>query len=112
MAQRVITTLIDDLDGSIIDGESGRTVSFALEGEAYEIDLTEKHVVELKKALAPYLSAARKSSRTRSRSVDAGRPNPAEVRKWAKEAGYDVPMRGRLSSRLTEAFQAEVLSAS
>ena len=107
MAQRVITTLIDDLDGSVIEGESGRTVSFALEGEAYEIDLTEQHVVELENVLAPYLSVARKSSLPAPLSSRRGRPDPAEVRKWAKSAGYDVPERGRLSSKLIDAFARE-----
>lgn len=112
MAQRVITTLIDDLDGSVIEGKSGRTVSFALEGESYEIDLTEKHVVELEKALAPFLSAARKSSNTGSGRSRPGRPDPAEVRRWARDAGYDVPVRGRLPIKVTEAFEAEARSAS
>lgn len=38
MAQRVITTLVDDIDGT----EAAETISFAVEGKSYEIDLSEK----------------------------------------------------------------------
>ena len=80
MAQKVQTLLIDDLDG----GEAGGTVRFGLDGTEYEIDLSAKHAEALRKALAPYLSAARRapgsvarrSGRTARRTANADGPIP------------------------------------
>jgi len=63
MARRTITQLIDDLDGSVIDGGMGRTVVFEFDGTNYEIDLTDAHLDELRAALAPYVAAGRRTSR-------------------------------------------------
>lgn len=58
MAQRTVVQLLDDLDGSdITDG--GETVSFALDGSSYEIDLGSVHAAELRAALQPFAAAAR-----------------------------------------------------
>ena len=46
MAQKVQTFLIDDLDGSDAEG----TVRFGLDGEQYEIDLSNEHAKELRTA--------------------------------------------------------------
>ena len=58
MAQRVQTLLIDDLDG----GEAEGTVRFGLDGAEYEIDLNATHAGALRKALEPYVKAARRAS--------------------------------------------------
>ena len=56
MAREVIEKLIDDLDGS----EATETVSFGLDGASYEIDLSKKNAAAFRKALEPYVKAARK----------------------------------------------------
>ena len=58
MAREVIEKLIDDLDGS----EATETVTFGLDGTTYEIDLNKKNAAALRKALEPYVKAARKGS--------------------------------------------------
>jgi hypothetical protein len=58
--QRTVTIHIDDLDGKQIRSATGGTVSFSLDGVAYEIDLSAKHRRELEKALDPYIAAGRK----------------------------------------------------
>ena len=71
MAQRVQIILEDDYDG----GEADETVSFALDGAEYEIDLSSANAAELRNALAPWLSHARKvGGRRRSRVVAAKAP--------------------------------------
>jgi hypothetical protein len=50
-----MTRLVDDIDGS----QAVTTVSFALDGRSYEIDLSESHLSALQQALAPFVSAAR-----------------------------------------------------
>jgi hypothetical protein len=57
MAQKIQTLLIDDLDG----GQAEGTVRFGLDGAEYEIDLSAKHAEALRKAVEPYVSAARRA---------------------------------------------------
>ncbi|MEE1818867.1 Lsr2 family protein [Streptomyces sp. SP18ES09] len=111
MAQRVVVTLSDDIDG----GEAAETVAFGLDGKMYEIDLNAANAKKLRKALAPYLAAGRKlparAATGRSASVDsyvrtALAPDPAAVRAWAQSNKMDVPARGRIPKRVYEAFRA------
>ena len=50
-----MTRLVDDIDGS----HAVTTVSFSLDGDSYEIDLSESHLSALQQALAPFVNAAR-----------------------------------------------------
>jgi hypothetical protein len=105
MAQRVNVVLIDDIDGS----EAQETVSFALDGKEYAIDLNAKNAKKLRDALAPFVGHARRetSSRRRSRSAAAAaKGSAAEIREWARANGYDVPARGRVSSEVRAAWEA------
>ncbi|AWN07566.1 Lsr2-like briding protein [Streptomyces phage Goby] len=61
--------LVDDLDGR----NGARTVSFALDGQQYEIDLCEKNEERLRKALDKYVLAGRKVKRKRATSTRSGR---------------------------------------
>src|SRR5581483_3802762 len=101
MAQRVVVTLFDDIDG----GEATETVSFGIDGRAYEIDLSADNAEKLRNALAPYLAAGRRQSRSgkvyRRTSVA---PDPAAVRAWAQSRGMDLPARGRIPKHVYEAF--------
>ncbi|MEV8587027.1 Lsr2 family protein [Streptomyces sp. NPDC051180] len=111
MAQRVVVTLSDDIDG----GEAAETVAFGLDGKMYEIDLNAANAKKLRKTLAPYLAAGRKLPAR----LAAGRgpavqsfthtdlaPDPAAVRAWAQSNKMDVPARGRIPKRVYEAFRA------
>ena len=62
MAQKVQVLLVDDLDG----GEASETVSFALDGNNYEIDLSGKNATEMRDSFAKYVGAARKVGRSSS----------------------------------------------
>lgn len=100
MAQKVNIVLVDDIDGS----EAEETVSFALDGREYEIDLNTKNAAKLRDALAVYVGHARRGgSRKRNR---AGGPSPADIRVWARENGFTVPDRGRVSSVVRDAYLA------
>src|SRR5215211_7511753 len=103
MAQQVNIVLVDDVDGSSAD----ETVSFALDGKDYEIDLSKKNAAKLRDAFAPYVGHARKAAgRRRGRSGGAGGPSPADIRAWARDNGFNVPDRGRVSSEVREAYVA------
>jgi hypothetical protein len=111
MAQRVSVVLVDDLDGS----EAAETVSFGLDGVQYEIDLSENNADKLREVLAGYIGHARRAGGRRktgsasSRSTSNGRSggaSAADVRAWARENGWDVPERGRVSAEVREAYDA------
>lgn len=103
MAQRVVVTLFDDIDGS----EAAETIVFGLDGKSYEIDLNQTNAKELRKALAPYVDAGRKRSRSgKAYRQTAVAPDPAAVRAWAQSNKMDVPARGRIPKRVYEAFTA------
>ena len=51
---------VDALDGS----PGAHTVRFGLDGEAYEIDLTDAHAQQFRELLAPYVSAGRRLTRS------------------------------------------------
>jgi hypothetical protein len=102
MAQKVNIVLVDDLDGS----EAEETVSFALDGKEYEIDLSAKNAAKLRNAFAPYVGHARKAAGRRRGARTAGGPSPADIRSWARDNGFNVPDRGRVSSEVREAYLA------
>src|SRR3954451_18420493 len=70
MARKVQVILSDDLDDSISADE---TVTFALDGTTYEIDLSEQNAAELRDAFGKYVSAARKVSSRGGRASGSGR---------------------------------------
>jgi len=108
VAQKIQTLFIDDIDGSAAEG----TVRFALDGTDYEIDLNAKHAEALRKALAKYVDAARRSSGAARRPARSGRRasasgvNTTEVREWAKAQGIEVKDRGRVPAELVVRFRA------
>ncbi|WP_062071394.1 histone-like nucleoid-structuring protein Lsr2 [Demequina sediminicola] len=99
MAQRVQVVLVDDIDG----GDADETVSFAIDGTHYEIDLSTAHAAELRQAFEPWTAVARKV--TNRKSASRGRnQDTAKIRAWAKKSGYDVSERGRISADIREAY--------
>jgi hypothetical protein len=105
MAQHVTTTLVDDIDGT----EAAETITFALDGTSYEIDLSEKNAKALRKNLGHWTERARTSGRPeriRKQLAAAGDSRNAEIRAWAHSNGHDAPARGRIPQRIVAAFDA------
>lgn len=110
MAQKVQVILVDDVDG----GEADETVSFALDGVSYEIDVSSANAEAIREALAPWVEHARRlggRSSVRGRSGAKSRPaaertDLSEVRAWARENGFQVSDRGRVSSEVRAAYEA------
>ena len=106
MAQKVHIVLEDDIDGS----DATQTVSFALDGTSYEIDLNDKNAGALRDALATYVGHGRKVTGTRRGRRSSTSSNSAhsakEIRDWARSNGHKVPERGRIPSDVREAFEA------
>ena len=116
MAQQVNVKFVDDLDGS----DAAATVSFGLDGTAYEIDLSDDNAAKLRDSLAVFVGAARSSEsattgsrRAQKMTASSGRrPQPldrdqtAAIRAWARQNGHQVSDRGRISKTVFGAFQA------
>jgi Lsr2 len=106
MAKKVqtVVTLTDDLDGTKAD----RSVSFTVDGVAYEIDLSKKNATAFTKLLTPYVSAARKAPKLPRRGATSRASVPrndvSEVRTWARANGYNVNDRGRVPAGVVEAY--------
>ncbi|NED92620.1 Lsr2 family protein, partial [Streptomyces sp. SID11233] len=73
-AQKVQVLLVDDLDG----GEADETVTFALDGKSYEIDLTTANADKLRGLLEDYIKSGRRTggrgsaARGKARSSSTG----------------------------------------
>ncbi|MBD8059038.1 Lsr2 family protein [Cellulomonas sp. JH27-2] len=108
MAQRVITTLVSDVDG----GEADETVTFGLDGVTYEIDLSSSQAAELRDAFAKWTTAGRRVGRSSATARPArardGRADSdaAAIREWAKGAGLEISERGRVSSEIRAKYEA------
>lgn len=114
MVQKVV--IFDDLDGS----EASVTIIYAVDGDEYEIDLSEKNAEKFRAALEDYINVSRKlepqppaptsisRAGTRRRSSgSSGRHDIAEIRKWAEEKGIEVAPRGRIKKEIVDQYDAE-----
>ena len=105
MARKVQMILLDDLDGT----DAKRTVTFALDGKNYEIDLNEANLDKLTGALDPYIEKARKTTGTSRRTSGTrrsaeGGSDASAVRTWARENGFEVSDRGRVPKEVRDAY--------
>ncbi len=114
MARKVVTTLVDDIDGVVIEEGKGETVPFALDGVNYEIDLSDANAAKLREALDTYVDRARRVGRattgrsagSRRSSSSAPKEDLGAAREWLREHGHKVSVRGRISADLLEEYRA------
>lgn len=105
MAQRIQVIIEDDIDG----GAAAETVTFALDGVTYEIDLSEDNARKLRDDFATWVGHARRSGgrkTTGRKPSGGGRSNLNDVREWGRQNGFQVSERGRVSSELQRAYDA------
>ncbi|WP_018657612.1 histone-like nucleoid-structuring protein Lsr2 [Actinomadura flavalba] len=107
MAQRVEVLLVDDIDG----GKADETVTFSLDGVAYEIDLNTKNAAQLRADLESFVQAARRARPRPGRGARLARTQDtrersAEIREWAKAQGISVNDRGRIPSTVLEQYES------
>lgn len=116
MAQKVVVSLVDDLDSS----EADETVEFGIDGTTYEIDLSDENASALRSRLADYVAHARRQSGRRRSGSTAPAAAPAKrapsgraavdreqnqaIREWARKQGMTVSERGRIPSEVSEAY--------
>lgn len=109
MAQRIV--LSDDFDGS----DATETVSFSLDGRAYEVDLNDEHVTELREFLKHYTDVGRRTDGPRAgRRKTSGKratpgpsaknASPRSIREWAAANGIQVSPRGRIPATVLDRY--------
>ncbi|MFN8078543.1 MAG: Lsr2 family protein [Kineosporiaceae bacterium] len=111
MAQKVQVILVDDVDG----GEAEETVSFALDGVSYEIDVSADNAEALRESIAPWIgharrvggraSARRSATPKAARNGSVARASLGDVRAWARDNGFQVSDRGRVSAEVMAAYE-------
>lgn len=109
MAQRVVVQLVDDLTGEDIEDGGGETITFALDGQQYSIDLTSKNADKFRALFQDYIAVAAKAGRKsggRGAKSTQGGPSARELRDWARSNGHKVPDRGRIPGSVREAYEA------
>ncbi|MET1005099.1 MAG: Lsr2 family protein [Propionibacteriaceae bacterium] len=106
--RKLVTELVDDIDG----GKADETISFALDGRSYEIDLSEQNAASLRKALDEYVTRARKAggevTRVRKAAATSQR-DPSQtraIRDWAQRNGHAISSRGRIPRPVVTAYEA------
>lgn len=107
--RKEIVHLVDDIDGS----EAAETVTFAVDGIGYTIDLSEQHVVAFRESFDEWIGSATKVGRAviggRTVAPAQGRARREEtqkIREWAHEHGVQVADRGRISAIVLAAYRA------
>ena len=113
MARQTIVQLIDDLD----QGKADETVSFALDGVGYEIDLSAKNAAKMRDALANYVANARRSTRSttvrssssgrRGRAARGDREQTQAIREWARRNNFKIGDKGRIPANILEAYNSQ-----
>lgn len=108
MAQRTITVITDDIEGT--EAKDGETITFSIDGTAYEIDLNAKNAKKMREAFAYYTDHGRKKPKSPS-TVEKARAasnrdyDPKAVRIWAQANNVTVPDRGRIPADVVEQFK-------
>lgn len=118
MAKQIITTITDDLDGSAAD----ETVSFAIDGIGYEIDLNGRNAMKLREFLGAYVEAgtrlgrvdsgrhaqiSRYTAKASSVPAAANREQNTKIRAWAAENGWQLSDRGRIPQQVVDAYESK-----
>ena len=103
MAKQFVEVLTSDFSGAQSDEVD--TVQFALDGRAYEIELTPDEHTQLQEALKVYIAKSRKASAQvpaavakKSGGGAQRKKELAAMRKFLDLRGYDVPERGRIKA--------------
>lgn len=104
MAKKVVVQLVDDVDGT----EAEETVSFALDGVSYEVDVNSENAARIREVLQPWISVARRAGGRRTTGRAAASASAAsdasKIRDWARRQGIEVSERGRIPANVREQY--------
>ncbi len=117
MAKKVV--LIDDLDGR---SQADETVVYGLDGEFFEIDLSNENASELRDFLSRYVAVSRpvpakEAARRGAAANGSGNGqasndyDPAAVRAWAQANGVEVSEKGRVPESIVQKWRQATAAA-
>jgi len=107
MAEKIVLT--DDLEGPEVVADAG-TITFVFDGVEYSVDLSTENATRLRALLTPYMQAARsrplnkKPKPSRRKASTPVAAHLSAVRQWARENGYEVNEKGRVSREIILAY--------
>ena len=107
MAKTVVEVLVDDLDGT----EAVESVRLGWNGQWRQLELSERNLAALSKAIDRYWDAGRpvrgEAPAARRRPAGAGDRDrdPRAIRVWAAENGIAVPARGRIPRDVEDRYK-------
>ena len=108
MVKSLVEVLVDDLDGT----EAVESVLLGWNGQWRRIELSEKNLTALSKAVDRFWEAGRpvaeRSSgrRPRAARTDGNGRDPKAIRAWAAANGIAVPQRGRIPGEIERQYNA------
>ena len=113
MASKTLIEFIDDLDGS----PATQTVTFAVDGVTYEIDLSDANAAQLRGDISRWTDHGRRVGGRRARTTkttttsgtattSSRKRDLGAVREWAKANGHKVSDRGRVPQSILDAYDA------
>jgi hypothetical protein len=102
------TTVVDDFDRTTPANE---TIHFSIDGNNYEIDLSEANAREFWEVMGKYTAVAQKHTSATAtgparRSSGGSGADTKAIRAWAVENGISVPDRGRLRPEVVAQYNA------
>jgi hypothetical protein len=107
MVKSLVEVLVDDLDGT----EAVESVLLGWNGQWRRIELSEKNLAALSKAVDRYWEAGHPvaerggaTRRTRSARSDTNGRDPKAIRAWAEANGIAVPKRGRIPGEIEKRY--------
>jgi hypothetical protein len=108
MAKTLVEILVDDIDGT----EAVESVRLGWNGQWRQLELSERNLAALSKAIDRFWDAGRPvrsegggSVRRRSTASPSDR-DPRAIRVWAADNGIAVPSRGRIPREIEERYNA------
>ncbi|MFD2157243.1 histone-like nucleoid-structuring protein Lsr2 [Rhodococcus jostii] len=112
MARKVVLELADDIDGTVF-GDDGESISYAVDGVEYVIDLKDEHAKELRETFEYYIAHSTRVGGRKHRSDRQGNPTTGKrprdetkkIRAWALEQGYELSSRGRIPAEIEQWFR-------
>lgn len=97
--QIVQVVTYDDLTPDI---RAAETVAFAMDGQAYEIDLTDGHAKELREAFTRFITAGRKAKPVKVPQ----RVDRREIRQWLRDRNYKVGDYGKIPAEMMAVWRS------
>ena len=108
--RKTVVSMVDDLDGT----NAADTLTFGIDGNVFEIDLSEANADAFRSAFGMWVAKARRAgsdpltlpSHVTTRLPAVGESRNALIRAWAAETGRHAPARGRIPQAVVAAYDA------